>query len=177
MARIEGPKYTGGTTFDLTAVQDELRDVPPGGLRGARGAGEDLDSVLAELSSAIPKYGDALEVHPALFQRIVDTAAKLDILGKAEVFYTKLLEVIVESRTRLENNREEDIGEIGTRAEKAGTKGKQPEMLSHFEKTIQYKARTGDKAAATRKKNEEEAKAKAEADAKANPKQGGGQPA
>jgi hypothetical protein len=167
MARIEGPKYTGDLTFDLTAVKDDLYDVPPGGLQGARGPGDELDAVLAELAATIPQYGDTLEIHPNVHQRIIDAGAKIELLNKATVFYTKLLEVIVESKTRLVNNREEDIADVGAKAEKAGTKGKQPEMLAHFEKTIRYKSRNADKAAETRKKNEEEAKAKAEAEAKA----------
>ena len=186
MARIEGPKYTGGITFDLSPVQDDLHDIRPGGLQGARTPGEELPVVLAELENAMSKYGDDIEVHPNVHKRIVEAAAKIEILQKAEVFFTKLLEVVIESRTRLVNNREEDIADIGAKAAKAVTKGKKPEMGSHFQGTIRYRSRIADKGVETRRKNEEEAeaeakakaeaeaKAKADAEAKAKAGQGGG---
>jgi hypothetical protein len=67
------------------------------------------------------------------------------------------------------NNREEDIAEVGTKAEKAGTKGKQPDMLSHFGLTIRYKSRIADKSVETRKKHEEAAKNAAPAAPAADP--------
>lgn len=160
MSRIEGPPYAGALGFDLSPVKDDLYDIKPGGLQGARGAGEpaELDPVVAELSNALPKYGDQLEVHSNVLKRIVGAAAKIQLLGDAEVVLRKLLEVVVESKTRLVNNREEDIAEVGAKAEKAGTKGKQPDMLSHFGLTIRYKSRIADKSVETRKKHEEEAK-------------------
>jgi hypothetical protein len=157
MSRIEGPPYAGALGFDLSGVAGDLYDIKPGGLQGARGAGDpaELDPVVAELTNALPKYGDALEIHPNVLKRIVGAAGKIQTLGDAEVVLRKLLEVVVESRTRLVNNREEDIAEVGTKAEKAGTKGKQPDMLSHFGLTIRYKSRIADKSVETRKKHEE----------------------
>jgi hypothetical protein len=75
------------------------------------------------------------------------------------------------------NNREEDLSSIGKQAEDKGEKGKQPELLAHFEKTIAYRSQFADKAVETRQKNEAvktEAEAKAEVEAKAKSAPGTG---
>ncbi|MDI3287925.1 hypothetical protein [Polyangium sp. 15x6] len=159
MARIEGPPYTGPLVIDLTAQKHLLVDVPPGGLKGARGAQEGLPGVLSELAHAIPKYGEEAEIHPAAYQRVLDATVGIDALTVEEARLEKALEVARESKTRLINNREEDLSEIGAKALDKGTKGKKPEFLSYFEQTIAYRSQAATKAAATRKKNEASAEA------------------
>jgi hypothetical protein len=155
MANIDGPKYLGALVIDLTDVKDELVDLQPGDLRGARGPQEGIDEVFTELANAIPKYGDEAELHPAVYKRVVEATTTIAKLRAHEIALMKALEVCRESLGRLENNREDDLSAIGTKAENMATKGKKPELGAHFEKTIKYKAQIAEKAAETRKKNEE----------------------
>lgn len=154
MAKIEGPKYTGILNVDLTPMVEDLQDIAPGGLKGARAEKEGLKEVLIELAHAIPAYGDAAEIHPATYQRVLHATQVIATLANDEIVLMKLLEVCRESHTRLVNNREEDLSAIAKKAEEKGEKGKQPELLAHFQKTITYKRLTADKAAETRQKNE-----------------------
>lgn len=73
-----------------------------------------------------------------------------------EVVLDKMPEVVRESRKRLVNNRENDMSAIGAQAEDRATRGKKPDRLAHFEKTIAYRSQIADKAANTRKKKESE---------------------
>lgn len=121
---------------------------------GARGEQEGLAEVLMELAHAIPNHGDAAEVHPATYTRIVEATANIEKLRAREILLEKQLEVVRETRVQLVNNREDDIGAIGAKAEEMAQRNKKPELLAHFEKTIHYRSQAGFKALATRKKNE-----------------------
>lgn len=155
MARIQGPAYTGQLTSDLTDVKDILVDIPPGGLKGARGEQEGIDGVLGELAHAMPTYGNDAEIHPALYNRVVDATTNIEKLRAKEMLLEKQLEVVRETRTQWVNNREDDIAAIGAKAEETALRQKKPELLAHFEKTIQYRSRAADKGVITRKKNQQ----------------------
>ena len=176
MAKIDGPKYTGPVVIDLTVVKDHLVDLPPGGLKGARGPKPGLNDVLAELAHAMPNYATAAEIHPAVYQRVVAHTAAIADLRAKELELEKSLEVCRETRGMLENNREEDISSIATTVENKVQKGNDPGLGAHFEKTVNYKSAYAAKAADTRRQNDEakaaEAKAAEEA---AKAKAGGGQ--
>ncbi len=153
MARIQGPAYTGQLVSDLNDVKDILVDIPPGGLKGARGEQEGISGVLGELAHAIPEYGDDAEIHGALYTRVVDATTKIEKLRAKELLLEKQLEVVRETRTQWVNNREDDLATIGAKAEDSALRQKKPELLAHFEKTIQYRSQIADKGLATRKKN------------------------
>ncbi len=155
MARIQGPAYTGQLTSDLSDVKSILVDIPPGGLKGARGEQEGIIGVLGELAHAIPTYGDDAEIHAALYTRVVEATTNIDKLRAKELLLEKQLEVVRETRTQWVNNREDDIANIGAKAEDTALRQKKPELLAHFEKTIQYRSQIADKGLATRKKNQE----------------------
>jgi len=153
MAHIEGPKYPGPYVFDLTPLQAHLVDLAPNAMQGARGVQPNIEGVLEELTTAIPKYANDLEVHPDIYPRIVAATAAIPELTKEVTKLEKALEVAKESLVRLINNREEDISDIGARAADKGTRGKKSELIVHFEKTITYRSQIAEKAAKTRKKN------------------------
>lgn len=163
MARIEGPKYLGSLTVDLTPIADDIQDIAPGGLQGARAEKEGLEEVLLELAQVMPMHGEAAEIHPAIYPRVVHATESIKLLTESVLKQTKLLEVSRESLARLVNNREEDLSSLAKQAEDKGEKGKRPELLAHYEKTIHYRSQTALKAVETRQKNEA-AKAEAEAD-------------
>jgi len=153
MARIQGPAYTGQLTSDLSDVKDILVDIPPGGLKGARGEQEGIDGVLGEIDHAMPKYGNEAEIHAAVHARIVEATTNIEKLRAKELILEKQLEVVRETRTQWVNNREDDIAAIGAKAEETAIRQKKPALLAHFEKTIQYRSQIADKGVATRMKN------------------------
>lgn len=155
MARIEGAPYTGLLIIDLNDVKEYLVDLPHGVLKGARAEKEGIANVLAELEHTMPNYGDDAEIHPATYKRVVDASVGIDKLRAKEIALEKALEIVRESRGRLENNREDDLSSIATTAEDKATRGKKPDLLAHFDKTIKYKSQIADKGAETRRKNEE----------------------
>ena len=155
MANIDGPKYTGTLALDLTDVKDELVDLPPRALQGARAEKEGLAGVLDELATAIPNHGNDAEIHPSVYQRILADTAVIAKLRAHEAALEKLLEVCRETLGMKENNREDDISAIAAKAEEKADKGKNPGLRAIFEKTIRYKSQLADKAAGTRRKNEQ----------------------
>ena len=157
MARIEGPAYLGPLVLDLTDYKHLLVDLGPNDLQGARAEQEGLGGVLEELAHAVPKYGADAEIHPAVYQRVVESTDGIDALRAITTKLEKAVEVARESLKRLENNREEDISEIAAKAADKGTRGKKPELLAHFQRSIEYRSRIAQKAVATRKKNEAKA--------------------
>jgi hypothetical protein len=160
MAVIDGPKYLGPVTFDLNDVKDALVDLPPGGMKGARGEQEGLDEVLTELATAVPGHGEAADVPTTVYQRIVDKTALLGKLRTHEAALEKALEVCKETRVKTENDREDDIGVIAKAVTDAAKRTKDSGVAAPFELTVKYNAQIADKAAQTRRKN---AEAKADA--------------
>ncbi|MBK9258913.1 MAG: hypothetical protein IPM54_03670 [Polyangiaceae bacterium] len=155
MARIDGPAYTGQISCNLDEVKDILVDLPPGGLRGARTDREGVDGVLGELAEVMPAHGNEAEIHGALYTRVVDATNHIDKLRIKERLLEKLLEVVRETRGKMVNNREDDIGAIAAKAEETARRQKKPELLALFEKTIRYRSEPARKALKTRKKNEQ----------------------
>lgn len=174
MANIDGPKYTGPTLIDFSDVKDHLVDLAPGAMKGARAEKDGLADVLDELAKVMPDHGDAAEVHPSIYQRVLSATTLVEQLRAHESALAKALEVCRETRAKTENNREDDISAIATKAEEMAEKGNNPGLAAHFEKTIKYKSQIAERAAETRRKNEE---AKAAAAKGAPPAgQGGGAP-
>lgn len=161
MANIGGPKYTGPTVIDVTALEPDLVDLAPGALKGARGPKQGIAEVLAELAHAIPHHGDEAEIHPSVHARIVKSTTLITTLRSREAEIEKLLEVCRETRGMLENNREEDLSRIASSVEAKVLSGTNPGLAAHFQRTVDYKSQYAEKAVGTRRKNEE-AKAAAE---------------
>jgi hypothetical protein len=152
MSAIKGLKYAGSVIVNLTNVQDKLVDIPPGGLKGARKEKEDIDGVIAELAASIPNHGDDADIPYKAHQRFVERTDLLAELRTHETALEKLLEVCRETRGKTENDREDDIGIMARAVQNAAKKN--PSILAPFEKTVAYNGQIGDKAAATRRKNE-----------------------
>ena len=155
MATIDGPKYTGKIVIDLSDVQDELVNLAPGALKGARAEKEGIDKVLAELAMAMPTAGAVAEVHPAIYQRVLDETAAIEKLRKHEIDLEAALEACRETRGKKENNREDDLSRIANQVEEKAARGRNTDLLADFEETLKYKSLFADKAAKTRRKNEE----------------------
>ena len=184
MATVDGPKYKGALTIDLSNVKDDLVDLPPGAMRGIRAEQEGIDKVTAELAQSMPAHGDAADIPPQVYQRVLTRTALLTHLRVHEIALEKALEVCRETRAKTENDREDDISVIAQAAQKAADRQKDPGLAAPFEETIRYNSQIADKGAQTRKKNAEAKTVDANTDAakktagdpgQAPPAQGGGQ--
>ena len=118
MATVDGPKYTGALTIDLSNVKDALIDLPPGAMKGIRAEQEGIDKVKAELSQSMPAHGDAADIPPQVYQRFLTGTALLGQLRDHEIALEKALEVCRETRAKTENDREDDISIIARAAQK-----------------------------------------------------------
>lgn len=160
MATADGPKYTGPLIIDCTDLKDDLVDLAQGDMKGFRAEKPGIDKVTAELAQAMPAHGDAAEIPPVVYQRFLTRTERLAVLRERETKLEKLREVCRESRAKLENDREDDIGIMARAVQEAARRAKDPGIAAPFEATTEYNSRTAEKALQTRRKNEE---AKAEA--------------
>jgi hypothetical protein len=161
MATIDGPKYMGPYVFDLTPVKDDLVDLAPGMMKGIRGERPGIDKVYVELAAAVPNHGDAADIAPQIYARIVARKQTLAVLRAKELELEKGLEVCRETRAKLENDQEDDIATIAKTAQDAARRKKDQGIAAPFAETIRYNGQIADKAVQTRTKNAE-AKAAAE---------------
>lgn len=167
MATIDGPKYLGPLTVDLSNVKDDLVDLPPGAMQGIRAEQQGIEKVIAELAQAIPAHGDAAEIPPQVYQRFVKRTELLNRLRAHETTLDKLQEILRETRAKTANDREDDISIMAKAAQDTARRAKDPGIAAPFEETIKYNTQIAEKAAQTRRKNAEAAKS--------GPGQGGGQ--
>ncbi|MCI0479755.1 hypothetical protein L0Y59_04375, partial [Candidatus Uhrbacteria bacterium] len=167
MATVDGPKYMGPYVFDLTAVKDHLVDLAPGALKGIRGEQPGIDKVYLELAEAVPKHGEAADIPLQVYQRIIARTQTMAAVRAKEIELEKGLEICRESRAKLENDQQDDIGIIAKAAQDTAHRKKDPGVAAPFAETIRYNAQIAEKAVRTRNKN---AEAKAEAEKEAPPK-------
>ncbi len=151
MATIDGPRYTGALTVDLTSVQDKLIDLSPGAMKGIRAEQEGIDEVKKEVATAMPAHAAAADIPPQAYQRFLERTA----LREKERELKKLVEILEETRAKTENDREDDISIIAKAAQSAAARRKDPGVAAPFEATIRYNSQIADKAAQTRRKNAE----------------------
>ena len=168
MATVNGPKYMGPVVIDLSKYQNDLIDLPPGAMRGIRAEQAGIDAVLSELATAIPAHGDAADISPQVYKRVVERTALIEELHAKEIELDKLQEVVRETRAKLENDREDDLGLIAQAAQKASERKKDPGVAAPFAETIRYNSQIAEKGVQTRKKNEAAKADAAKADAAKN---------
>lgn len=155
MAIVDGPKYAGSLTVDLSDVKDDLVDLPPGAMKGIRAEQDGIEEVTKELAAAMPAHGDAADVPPQAYQRFVTRSALLGKLRAHEMELEKALEIIKETRAKTENDREDDITTIVRAVTSAASRQKNPGLAAPFQKTIAYNGQIAEKGVQTRKKNAE----------------------
>jgi len=160
MAKVDGPKYMGPVTVDLSKLQDKLIDLAPGAMKGVRAEQEGFADVEKELAASIPAHGEAADIPPHVYQRLLERTALLVQLREKELELNKLVEILEETRVKTENDREDDISIIAKAAQKAAERQRDPGVAAPFEATIRYNSQIAEKGLQTRRKN---AEAKAEA--------------
>lgn len=154
MATVTGKPYSGPYNFSIENVREDLIDLQPGALRGLRAEQEGFPGVKEELARSVPARGEEAGVSPRVHARIVESTAKIATLAVHERDLAKALEVVRETRKKLEHDREHDIGLIVDVVTSTAQRTGDTALLAAFEKTIQYKRQIAAKGVQTRRKNE-----------------------
>ncbi len=163
MATVIGKPYPGPFRVDLDDVKDDLVDLPDGAMRGFRAEQEGIDGVTEELAKSMPAYGEDAGISPKVYARFIESTEKIEKLWKHELELEKALEVVRETRAKREHDRENDISMLVDSVKSTAQRTGDRALLAGFERTIKYNGQIAEKAAQTRRRNEE---AKAQADAK-----------
>lgn len=153
MSRASKGEYLGALTIDLTPIKTDLVDLPPGGTHGLKREKEGAAEMLAELQAAKAQSISKAGITQDTITRIEDITAKLKDIRKAKAEAEKMAEVLKETEAYWEDLREADITLIA-KAIQTTAKHTDPGLNATFQSTLHYYSQVGDKAAATRKKNE-----------------------
>lgn len=154
MATVTGKSYSGPYVFNLENVRENLIDLQPGALRGLRSEQDGFPGVLEELARSVPARGEEAGISARVHARIVESTATIGTLAVHERELAKALEVVRETRKKLEHDREHDIGLIVDVVTSTAQRTGDTALLAAFERTIQYKRQIAAKGVQTRRKNE-----------------------
>ncbi|APR75747.1 Hypothetical protein A7982_01093 [Minicystis rosea] len=147
-------------TIDLAPLKGFLVDLPPGATRGMRHEQEGWVDVWHEIVTKQPQYGDRAGITTTDFDRFVALSDQYDQIAKHPALLEKAEEILLESLAHIDNQRHKLVTQLADAAEAhASAEGGDPTLLTAYEKTIAYRSVIADKAAKTRKKNEEAKKA------------------
>ncbi len=147
--------YTGPGVIDTQSIKEKLVDIKGGDLQGYKRQKPGIEGVIQELESAFTAHGDAAGIHPNVYQSFTAKTALLSQIRALRPVVAKLHEVLSESEVYYEDAREGDIIRMSKAILDAANHDNKPSLLAVFEKTLTYRSQYAEKAAATRRKNEE----------------------
>ncbi len=159
MSQTNHAPYTGPLFIDVQEHEAYLVDLPPGGTQRLKREKDGFEAMFKELADGVPAQGAKAGIAAEIYERFVDRTAKLAKIREKRAMAEKLAEVLRETEIALENAREGDVA-VMAKAIQTTARLVDPTVTGTFENTLRYYSQIGDKAAATRRKNEE---AKAEA--------------
>ena len=148
-------KYTGTGVIDAQGIKDKLVDLPGGDMQGYQRQKPGFDLVVAELESVMAAHGDEAGIHASVYEGFKDKTALLTQIRALKPAVAKLYEVLGESEVYYEDSRERDITRMAKNVLDAAHHEGKNALLALFEKTLTYRSQYAEKAAATRRKNEE----------------------
>lgn len=154
-------KYTGPTEFSIKDEADILVDLQDNSLQGYLREKENIDGVEKELTEAMPTYASTAGIHPDAYAEFIKNGEHLSKIRKKKAEIDKAAEVLRESEIHYEDLRERFINRVAKNVDDVSRDEGKPALLAVFGKTLKYRSERAQKAAATRRKNEE-AKAAAE---------------
>lgn len=148
----------GELSIDASDLAPFIVDLPPGGMRGLRPEQDNLNEVRKEIVANQPKYGDTAGITNSVFTQFQTVDQQIEQIDKFLQPAEKLVEVLIESRARLVDQRERLVAGMAESAERQAKTSGNDELLARYATTREYRSQTAMKAAKTRKKNEEAAK-------------------
>lgn len=158
--------FMGPFTLDLTTLQNKLVDVEEGGLQGFRTDMPGFQAMSLSLAESMPLHGAAAGIPQDIHDHFVMCNQTVDAIDERLAVAAKQLEVLRESRAFYVDARQNDISLMVDAMRSRAQRRKDTSPLVPFEQVIKYAGQIGEKAAQTRKKNEQ---AKAEAEAQSQP--------
>jgi hypothetical protein len=163
--------YNGPLVVDVTALKDDIVDLPPRAMVGLKREKLHFNAALNELVQAKAGALDKIGIANTSVDRIEARTSKLAAIRTQRDIAAKLVEVLDETEAYLEDAREGDIAVVA-KAIQASGKHIDAGVLASFEATLSYYSQNAEKAVATRRRN---AKAKDQDDDPA-PTGGGTEP-
>ncbi|AKT38725.1 hypothetical protein [Chondromyces crocatus] len=158
--------YKGALVLDIQHLSNVVVDVVPGATRGLRREKEGWARVDKELSTNVPFQAELLGVAPDIYARVERLTEQLGSVREAQLFVSKLAQVLDETEIVLEDEREGVVATVVDAARRTA-KRKDPTVLAAFEQTIRYHGQVALRAAKTRRRNaegtEEESESQADA--------------
>ena len=156
--------------IDLNPYRSFLVDLPPRGTVGMRRVHDGWTGVVSEVSGNHAQYGDRAGITVTDFNKFVAYNGQYSQILAQLPPVVKAVEVLKESLAHVDHQRHRLVTQFATAAEDhAALEGGDPTLLTAYEKTIAYRGIIADKAAKTRKKNEEAKKNGGEATGAAAP--------
>ncbi|UQA59496.1 hypothetical protein [Polyangium aurulentum] len=154
MSQLNHAPYTGPLFIDVQEHKPDLVDLPPGGTARLKREKDGFAVMYKELADSVPAQGAKAGIASEIYQRFVDRTATLEKIRQKRAEAEKLAEVLRETEIALENAREGDVA-VMAKAIQTTAQHIDPTVTGTFENTLRYYSQIGDKAAATRRKNEE----------------------
>jgi hypothetical protein len=148
-------KYTGTGVIDAQGIHDKLVDIRGGDMQGYMRQKPGFDLVGPELERVMATHGDEAGIHPGVYGSFKEKTALLSQIRALKPAVAKLYEVLCESEVYYEDSRERDITRMAKNVLDAAHHEGKASLLPLFEKTLSYRSQYADKAAATRRKNED----------------------
>lgn len=142
--------------IDLSPFRDFLVDLPAGATVGMRREQNGWADVCHEIASNQGRFGDRAGITVTDFNRFVALNTQYSLIHKELPRVAKAKEVLIESLANTDSMRHKLMTLFAAAAEAhASAEGGDPTLRTAYEKTIAYRGVTADKAAKTRRKNEE----------------------
>ncbi len=147
--------YIGPHTLDMSSLQGKLVDVEEGGMQGFRTELHGFQPMALALAEAMPLHGAAVGISQDMYDHFVMCNQTIATIDALLAIAAKQVEVLKESRAFYVDARQNDIGLMVDAMRSRAQRRKDTSLLVPFEKVIKYHSQVGDKAAQTRKKNEQ----------------------
>lgn len=177
MFRIPNPPPDNIFAIDLSPLKSFLVDLPPRATVGMRRAMPGWEAVQLEIDNNQPKYGDRAGITKSDFDRFVTLNDQYGQIQQRLPVVAKAVEVLTESLAHIDHQRHGLSTQFADSVEShADTEGRDPTLLTAYQKTIDYRSVIADKSVKTRKKNAE-AQSQPDKPAEAEPEAGTGEPA
>lgn len=152
---MSDPTVIGSLSIDCTALASFLVDLPPGGMRGFLSEQPGYAEAIAEILANQATLGAKAGIQPTEITSLVAKNEKIAEIDAVLPATQKLLEMLIETRAMLDNERQREVYAIAAaiEAKSKGTTG--ATLRAKYEKTRAYRSAIGVKAAKTRKKKAE----------------------
>lgn len=142
----------GALIIDASPLEHILVDAKPGATRGMQRAKPGFDDAVKEVVDNQAKYGRKIGVLESQVDELKQLNERMALIGGYIPAVKKLLEMMVESQTILDNRRHEIIRVVAKTVEAQAAAMKDDVLLAKYEDTRKYRSATAYKAAKTRQK-------------------------